>query len=96
MRVVLLAGGLGTRLAEESGVKPIPMVEIGGHPFLWHIMQGYASQGFKEFMVALRHKGEVTKEYSLNDHGFRNDCLCSSVAAWWYSLAYLFQSSMKT
>lgn len=66
MKVVLLAGGLGTRLAEETDVKPKPMVEIGGHPILWHIMQGYASHGFNEFVVALGYKGEVIKQYFLN------------------------------
>ena len=66
MKVVLLAGGLGTRLAEETDVKPKPMVEIGGHPILWHIMQAYASQGFNEFVVALGYKGEIIKQYFLN------------------------------
>lgn len=63
MKVVILAGGLGTRLAEETEVKPKPMVEIGEHPILWHIMMHYAYYGFKEFIVALGHKGSVIKRY---------------------------------
>ncbi len=68
MKVAILAGGLGTRLSEETAVKPKPMVEIGGKPMLWHIMNVYAAHGFKEFVVALGYKGEVVKEYFLNYH----------------------------
>jgi len=68
MKVAILAGGLGTRLSEETTVKPKPMVEIGGRPILWHIMNIYASYGFKEFVVALGYKGEVIKDYFLNYH----------------------------
>ena len=57
MKVGILAGGLGTRLSEETTVKPKPMVEIGGKPILWHIMKTYASYGYKEFVVALGYKG---------------------------------------
>jgi glucose-1-phosphate cytidylyltransferase len=63
MKVVLLAGGLGTRLAEETELKPKPMVEIGGMPILWHIMKHYAHHGFLEFVVALGYKGEVIKRF---------------------------------
>lgn len=66
MKVVILAGGLGTRLAEETEVRPKPMVEIGGRPILWHIMKIYASQGFNEFFVALGYKGEIIKRYFLD------------------------------
>jgi glucose-1-phosphate cytidylyltransferase len=66
MKVGILAGGFGTRLQEETGVKPKPMVEIGGRPILWHIMQGYAAYGFKEFVIALGYKGDVIKDYILN------------------------------
>lgn len=65
-KVVILAGGLGTRLAEETEVLPKPMVEIGGRPILWHIMQCYAHYGFKEFAVALGYKGEVIKRFFLD------------------------------
>jgi glucose-1-phosphate cytidylyltransferase len=68
MKVGILAGGLGTRLQEETTVKPKPMVEIGGQPVLWHIMKMYAAQGFDEFVVALGHKGEVIKDYFRNYH----------------------------
>lgn len=66
MKVVLLAGGLGTRLAEETEVKPKPMVEIGGRPILWHIMKHYAHHGLREFYVALGYRGEVIKRYFLD------------------------------
>jgi len=66
MKVVILAGGLGTRLAEETAVKPKPMVEIGERPILWHIMKHYAQHGFKEFFIALGYKGEVIKHFFLD------------------------------
>ncbi len=69
MKVVILAGGMGTRLAEETELRPKPMVPIGGQPILWHIMKYYASFGFKEFFVALGYKGEEIKRYFLDYHG---------------------------
>ena len=66
MKVALLAGGLGTRLAEETEVKPKPMVEIGGKPILWHIMMHYSHYGFNNFAIALGYKGEVIKKYMLD------------------------------
>lgn len=63
MRVVILAGGRGTRLAEETVARPKPMVEIGGRPLLWHLMQFYAAHGFKDFVVACGYKGEMIKQY---------------------------------
>jgi glucose-1-phosphate cytidylyltransferase len=63
MKVVILAGGVGSRLAEETEIKPKPMVEIGGRPILWHIMMQYAAYGFTEFVIALGYKGEVIKKY---------------------------------
>ncbi len=65
MKIVILAGGLGTRLAEETEIKPKPMVEIGERPILWHIMKHYAQYGFKEFIVALGYKGELIKRFFL-------------------------------
>src|SRR6516165_10150502 len=66
MKAVILAGGMGTRLAEETDVRPKPMVEIGGHPILWHIMKHHAHYGFDEFIVALGYKGELIKRYFLD------------------------------
>ena len=66
MKVVLLAGGFGTRLSEETNVRPKPMVEIGGKPILWHIMKIYSSYGFNEFVVLLGYKGYHIKEYFTN------------------------------
>jgi len=66
MKVVILAGGLGTRLTEETTVRPKPMVEIGGKPILWHIINIYAKHGFKDFLIACGYKGEVIKEYFSN------------------------------
>ena len=63
MRVFILAGGLGTRLSEETSQKPKPMVEIGGRPILWHIMKHYAFYGFNEFVIAMGYKADVIKRY---------------------------------
>ncbi len=65
MKTVILAGGLGTRLAEETDIRPKPMVEIGGRPILWHLMNLYGARGFDEFVVALGYKGDVIKRYFL-------------------------------
>ncbi|MGN6549707.1 MAG: glucose-1-phosphate cytidylyltransferase [Pararhizobium sp.] len=66
MKLVILAGGLGTRIAEESESKPKPMVEIGGRPLLWHIMKTYAHHGITEFIICLGYKGYVIKEFFMN------------------------------
>ncbi|MBP6878629.1 MAG: glucose-1-phosphate cytidylyltransferase [Phenylobacterium sp.] len=66
MKVVLLAGGLGTRISEESHLKPKPMIEVGGRPILWHIMKLYSHYGFNDFIVCLGYKGYVVKEYFAN------------------------------
>lgn len=73
MKVVILAGGIGTRLMEETEVKPKPMVNIGGRPMLWHIMMHYASFGHKEFVVALGYKGDVIKRYMVDYCELNND-----------------------
>src|SRR5215469_14688752 len=69
MKVAILAGGMGTRLAEETDVRPKPMVEIGGRPILWHIMKHYSSYGFNEFLIALGYKNEVIKRYFMEYAG---------------------------
>ncbi|MEK7989614.1 MAG: glucose-1-phosphate cytidylyltransferase [Thiotrichaceae bacterium] len=66
MQAVILAGGLGTRLSEETSLKPKPMVEIGGRPMLWHIMKIYSSYGINDFIICLGYKGYVIKEYFAN------------------------------
>jgi len=66
MKVVILCGGEGTRMKEETEFKPKPLVEIGGRPILWHIMKIYSSYGFNEFVLALGYKGDMIKEYFLN------------------------------
>lgn len=66
MKVVILAGGLGTRLREETEFRPKPMVEIGGRPILWHIMKGYAHHGYTEFVLCLGYKGDIIRDYFLN------------------------------
>ena len=73
MKVVILAGGLGSRLSEETTIRPKPMVEVGGKPILWHIMNSYSTHGFNEFIIALGYKQEVVKEYFLNFYAFNND-----------------------
>jgi glucose-1-phosphate cytidylyltransferase len=66
MKVVILAGGLGTRLSEETDIRPKPMVEIGGMPIIWHIMKTYSAYGFNEFVICLGYKGYMIKEYFAN------------------------------
>ena len=73
MKVILLAGGFGTRLAEYTDVIPKPMVPIGGKPILWHIMRTYARFGHKDFYVALGYKAEVIKDYFLNYRSLNSD-----------------------
>jgi glucose-1-phosphate cytidylyltransferase len=73
MKVVILAGGLGTRLSEETEFRPKPMVEIGGRPILWHIMKIYSSFGFNDFIICLGYKGYIIKEYFANYFIHRSD-----------------------
>lgn len=73
MNIVILAGGVGTRLAEETEVRPKPMVEVGGRPLLWHIMAHYGHYGHRDFFVALGYKGEHVKRYFLDHHTLEGD-----------------------
>ncbi len=73
MKAVILAGGLGTRIAEESHLKPKPMIEIGDRPILWHIMKIYSCQGVNEFVVCLGYKSSLVKDYFLNYHYYNSD-----------------------
>src|SRR5262249_32255296 len=73
MKAIILAGGFGSRLSEETVLRPKPMVEIGGKPILWHIMNIYGAQGVNEFVIALGYKAEFIKEYFLNFDAFNND-----------------------
>ncbi len=73
MKTVILAGGFGTRFSEKTVNIPKPMIEIGSHPILWHLLSIYSSQGFNEFIIALGYKAEVIKEYFLNFYPLSND-----------------------
>jgi len=73
MKAVILAGGLGTRLSEETVLRPKPMIEIGGRPILWHIMNIYSVHGITEFIIALGYKSEVVKQYFLDFYAINND-----------------------
>lgn len=73
MKVVILAGGRGTRISEESHLRPKPMIEIGGKPILWHIMKLYSYYGFHEFIVCCGYKGQMIKEYFLNYYTYESD-----------------------
>ncbi len=73
MKVVILCGGFGTRISEETHLRPKPMVEIGGKPMLWHIMNYYASYGFNDFILALGYKSEFIKNYFLNYYALKSD-----------------------
>ncbi len=73
MKAVILAGGFGSRLSEETVLRPKPMVEVGGKPILWHIMNIYSTHGVNEFIIALGYKGEIIKEYFLNFYAVNND-----------------------
>lgn len=73
MKVIILCGGMGTRLREETEYRPKPMVEVGGKPIIWHIMKLYAHYGYKDFILALGYKGDVIRNYFLNYHFYNSD-----------------------
>ncbi len=74
MKVVILCGGQGTRLREESEFRPKPLVDVGGRPILWHIMKSFAHHGLRDFVLCLGYKGQMIKEYFLNYEAMNNDC----------------------
>lgn len=92
MKTVILCGGLGTRLGEETHLKPKPMVNVGDHPILWHIMNTYSYYGFNEFVLALGYKGEFIKEYFLNFYALNNDFTVDLESG---SIEYIKQASKK-
>ena len=73
MKVVILAGGYGTRISEETDIKPKPMIEIGGKPILWHIMKIYSTYGYNDFIICCGYKGYAIKDYFLNYYNHQND-----------------------
>src|SRR5579871_2199130 len=73
MKVVILCGGQGTRLREETEFRPKPLVEVGGRPILWHIMKMYAHYGFRDFVLCLGYRGSIIKDYFLNYEAMNND-----------------------
>ena len=73
MKVVILAGGLGTRISEESHLRPKPMIEIGGAPILWHIMKIYSYYGYNDFIICCGYKGHMIKEYFADYYLYRSD-----------------------
>ena len=73
MKTVILAGGFGTRLSEETSILPKPMVQIGGRPIIWHIMKMYSSHGFNEFIICLGYRGDVIKEFFMNYFMLQSD-----------------------
>ena len=73
MKVVILAGGLGTRISEESHLKPKPMIEIGEYPIIWHIMKIFSAYGFNEFIICLGYKGYKIKDYFFNYFLYMSD-----------------------
>src|SRR5210317_479951 len=73
MKAVILAGGLGTRISEESGIRPKPMVEIGGKPIMWHIMKTYSQYGINDFIICCGYKGYIIKEYFSNYFLYNSD-----------------------
>ena len=79
MKAVILAGGLGTRISEETYIKPKPMIEIGGMPLLWHIMKTYSFYGINDFIICCGYKAEVIKEYFLNYCSLNSDFSVSTI-----------------
>jgi len=81
MKVVIFAGGLGTRIAEETDTRPKPMVEIGGKPILWHIMKIYSSYGYNDFILCLGYKGFLIKEYFMQ-YFLHNSDITIELGSW--------------
>ena len=82
MKAVILAGGLGTRISEETAVRPKPMIEIGGRPVLWHILKIYSHYGINDFIICLGYKGYLIKEYFANYFLHMSDVTLRSMMTW--------------
>jgi glucose-1-phosphate cytidylyltransferase len=83
MKTIILAGGLGTRLSEETAIRPKPMVEIGSKPILWHILNTYACHGFTQFLIACGYKGDTIKEYFSNFASRNSDLIAGANCCRW-------------
>lgn len=94
MKVVIFAGGLGTRLAEETDVRPKPMVEIGGKPILWHIMKAYSHYGYNDFIICLGYKGFFIKEYFM-DYYMHNSDMTVELSSNKFSIHYTQTESFR-
>ena len=92
MKVIILAGGFGTRLAEYTDLRPKPMVTIGGRPILWHIMQHYSSYGHKDFYLYLGYKAEMIKEYFINYRTLNSDF--TRFKKWIYETTFIRRSGL--
>ena len=93
MKVVILAGGYGTRISEESHLRPKPMIEIGGYPILWHIMKIYSYYGFNEFIICCGYKGYMIKEYFADYYLHRSDVTFDFTKRF---IAYIFPNSFQS
>lgn len=89
MKIIILCGGTGTRLKEETEFKPKPMVYVGNKPILWHVMKIYASYGFNEFIFALGYKADYIKEFFLNQKAFTTDF---ALDTWTHNVRFYFEN----
>ena len=88
MKVVILAGGFGTRISEESHLKPKPMIEIGEKPILWHIMKEYSYYGYNDFVICCGYKQHIIKEWFANYYLYNSDVILQSIIKWRFIQMY--------